>query len=221
MREESGRVRGPHRTQAERRAQAERRLLEAALVVVARRGSVRMTLAEVGQAAGYSRGLPAHRFGSKAGLLRALAAHIGERFRTQREAARKRAPGLDSIRGAIDVYFSRTEPAWTSTRALLVLMTDGFMDDSDLRADVMAYNRSALSFFEQHIGLGMDSGEIPSGTDPKTMAVILLGTLRGVMLQWLSDPEIDLTRVRDHVLQLVEQVLEQRSGPGDQTTPSA
>ena len=85
----------------------------------------------------------------------------------------------------------------------------------------MAYNRSALSFFEHHIGLGMDGGEIRCGTDPKTMAVILLGTLRGVMLQWLSDPEIDLTRVRDHVLQIVEQVLGQGSGPGDQTTPSA
>jgi AcrR family transcriptional regulator len=81
------------RTQAERREQAERRLLDAALAVVARRGSVRMTLAEVGEAAGYSRGLPAHRFGSKAGLLRALAAHIGELFRSQREAGPQRAKG--------------------------------------------------------------------------------------------------------------------------------
>jgi len=66
-------ARSPRRTQAARREEAERRLLEAALGVVARRGSVRMTLAEVGEAAGYSRGLPAHRFGSKAGLLRARA----------------------------------------------------------------------------------------------------------------------------------------------------
>src|SRR5699024_4887137 len=63
------------RTQAERRQEAEKRLLDAALEVVARRGSVRMTLAEVGEVAGYSRGLAAHRFGNKAGLLRALVAH--------------------------------------------------------------------------------------------------------------------------------------------------
>ncbi|CAN0427695.1 unnamed protein product, partial [Phaeothamnion confervicola] len=68
------------RTQTERREEAERRLLDAALAIVARTGTVRLTLAEVGEAAGYSRGLPAHRFGSKAGLLRALVAHIHARF---------------------------------------------------------------------------------------------------------------------------------------------
>lgn len=200
-------ARAPRRTQAERREEAERRLLEAALDVVARRGSVRMTLAEVGEAAGYSRGLPAHRFGSKAGLLRALAVHIGERFRKQRDAGRRREPGLDSIRGSVHVYFSRTEPGWTSTRALLVMMTEGFMEGSDLRENAMAYNRSALSFFEHHIRIGVESGEIPPGTDPKTTAVILLGAMRGVMLQWLSDPEIDLMKVRDQLLSIIDRVL--------------
>ena len=52
------------RSHAERREEAERRLLEAAMEIVAKRGTVRMTLAEVGEAAGYSRGLPAHRFGN-------------------------------------------------------------------------------------------------------------------------------------------------------------
>jgi len=195
------------RTQAERREEAERRLLDAALTVVARRGSVRMTLAEVGEAAGYSRGLPAHRFGSKAGLLRALAGHIGELFRSQREAGPQRAPGLDAIRGSVSVYFSRTDQSWTSTRALLVMMTEGFMEGSELRENVMAYNRSALSFFEHHIRIGVESGEIAAEADPKTTAVILLGAMRGVMLQWLSDNEIDLIRVRDRMLAIVDQVL--------------
>lgn len=198
------------RTQAERREEAERRLLDAALDVVARRGSVRMTLAEVGEAAGYSRGLPAHRFGSKAGLLRALAAHIGERFREQREAGPSSRPGLDSIRRSISVYFSRTDSSWVSTRALLVMMTEGFMEDSELRENVMAYNRSARSFFEQQIRLGVASGEIPPDTDPQTTAVILLGAMRGVMLQWLSDNEIDLIKVRDRMLAIVDQVLTRR-----------
>lgn len=198
------------RTQAERREEAERRLLEAALKVVARRGSVRMTLAEVGEVAGYSRGLPAHRFGSKAGLLRALAAYIGERFREQREAGPPRKPGLDSIRRSISVYFSRTDQNWTSTRALLVMMTEGFMEDSELRENVMAYNRSARSFFEQQIRFGVASGEISPDTDPQATAVILLGALRGVMLQRLSDEEIDLLAVRDRMLAIVDQVLARR-----------
>jgi len=128
--------------------------------------------------------------------------------RRPRAAGRQRAPGLDAIRGSIDVYFSRTEPAWPATRALLVMMTEGFMEGSDLRENVMAYNRSALSFFEHHIRLGIEGGEIPPDTDPKTTAVMLLGTMRGVMLQWLIDPEIDLAKVREQLLAIVDQVLQ-------------
>ncbi|MBC7726703.1 MAG: hypothetical protein H7242_03680, partial [Microbacteriaceae bacterium] len=69
-------LRPGRRSHAERREEAERRLLAAALELVARRGSVRMTLA-------------AHRFGSKAGLVHALAGYIGERFGEQREEGPK------------------------------------------------------------------------------------------------------------------------------------
>ena len=198
------------RTQAERRQEAEKRLLDAALEVVARRGSVRMTLAEVGELAGYSRGLAAHRFGNKAGLLRALVAHIGARFRELREAGPPSAPGIDSIRRSISVYFSRSEQNWISTRALLVMMTEGFMEDSDLSEHVTAYTRSARTFFEQQIRHGVASGEIAPGIDPKTTAVILLGAMRGVMLQRLNDDEIDLIEVRDRMLEIVDRILSRR-----------
>jgi len=53
--------------------EAESRLVEAAIRLVAERAMTGFTLAEVGEAAGYSRGLPAHYFGRKEDLL-ALAA---------------------------------------------------------------------------------------------------------------------------------------------------
>lgn len=191
------------RTQAERREEAESRLLEAALGIVARRGSVRMTLAEVGEAAGYSRGLPAHRFGSKAGLLRSLAPYVGERFRRQREAAPARAPGLDAIRGAVSVYFGR-DGDWVSTRALLVMLTESFMEGSEVREPVLAYNRAARSFFEDHIRHAIGRGEARADLDPAATAILLLGAMRGVMLQWLSDETFDLGRIRDQLLALVD-----------------
>ncbi|HEY2978691.1 MAG TPA: helix-turn-helix domain-containing protein, partial [Burkholderiaceae bacterium] len=126
-------ARPQRRTHAQRREEAEQRLLDAALAIVARRGAVRMTLAEVGEAAGYSRGLPAHRFGSKAGLVHALAGYIGARFGQQREQGPALAPGLESIVGNIHFYFSRSRTgerggSWTATRALLVMMTESFME---------------------------------------------------------------------------------------------
>lgn len=211
-------LRPPRRSHAQRREEAEQRLLDAALAIVARRGAVRTTLAEVGEAAGYSRGLPAHRFGNKAGLLHALAGYIGARFGQQREQGPALAPGLQSITGNIDFYFSRArggerrDDAWTATRALLVMMTESFMaaPSSALRKEIIDYNRKALAWFERHIAIGIERGEIAADNDPAVTAVILLGAMRGAMLQWLVDDRIKLLAVRDRLLQIVEQVLRRR-----------
>jgi AcrR family transcriptional regulator len=60
------------RSQAERSALSEDRLLDAALQLISERGYDRTTLQAIGDVAGYSRGLVSHRFGSKEGLLWAL-----------------------------------------------------------------------------------------------------------------------------------------------------
>lgn len=196
------------RTHAERREEAERRLLDAALAIVAQRGSVRMTLAEVGEAAGYSRGLAAHRFGSKAGLVQALAGYIGEQFGQQRARGPALKPGLEAILGNIRFYFSRRGAAWTSSRAVLVLMNESCVEaQPELRPVVVAYNRSARAWFEQHIATGIAQGEIAPDNDPAVTAVILLGAMRGISLQWLVDPALPVDLVRDRLLQVVERVL--------------
>jgi AcrR family transcriptional regulator len=56
----------PRRTQEERRVEAERRLLRAAAELVGEIGPARLTLANVGERAGYSRGLATHHFGPRA-----------------------------------------------------------------------------------------------------------------------------------------------------------
>ena len=187
-------------------------MLEAALSIVAQRGAGRMTLAEVGEAAGYSRGLPAHRFGSKAGLLHALAGYIGERFGLGRGQGPRRTPGLDAILGNIHFYFSRKGDSWTGTRALLVMMAEGSMAPaSELRQEVADYNRQALGWFEHHIRAGITRGEIAADTEPASTAVILLGAMRGVMLQSLVDDRIPLAAVRNHLLRIVAQILRPRA----------
>lgn len=60
------------RTQQERREETERKVLAAATALIAARGSRALTLAEVGEAAGYSRGIVSHHFGSRENLLRAV-----------------------------------------------------------------------------------------------------------------------------------------------------
>ncbi|WP_295546360.1 TetR/AcrR family transcriptional regulator [uncultured Pseudacidovorax sp.] len=204
---EGGGDAGGRLTQAERRALAERRILDAALELVARRGSVRMTLAEVGEAAGYSRGLPAHRFGSKTGLLQRVVLNIGARFEARRLALPQHRPGLDAVRSLVSTYFVRDDTRWIETRALLVMMTEGFMEDSELNPYIGEYIRSSISRLEQHIRDGIALGEIRADIDPTTAATLLLGALRGVLHQRLVLGDLSLDKVRDLALQMVDRTL--------------
>src|SRR5947209_1778026 len=61
------------RTQQQRRDQAEAALLNAAAELIVEDGVHSLTLARVGERAGYSRGLVTHYFGSKQALLQRLA----------------------------------------------------------------------------------------------------------------------------------------------------
>jgi AcrR family transcriptional regulator len=170
----------------------------------------------VGEAAGYSRGLAAHRFGSKAGLVQALAGYIGEQFGQQRARGAALQPGLEAIIGNIRFYFGRRGGAWTSSRAVLVLMNESVIETAPvLRPVLAAYNRSALAWFEQHIATGIERGEIAADNDPHITAVILLGAMRGVMQQWLVDAKLPVQAVRDRLLAVVERVLRatEPSGP--------
>src|SRR3954451_4887818 len=58
------------RTQRERREATERKVLAIATALIAQHGSRALTLAAVGEAAGYSQGTVSHHFGSRENLLR-------------------------------------------------------------------------------------------------------------------------------------------------------
>jgi AcrR family transcriptional regulator len=60
------------RTQAQRRAESEDRLLSAAAEIIAGEGYLALTLERVGERAGFSRGLASRKYGSKDGLIEAL-----------------------------------------------------------------------------------------------------------------------------------------------------
>src|ERR1700749_3420167 len=88
------------RTQAERRAEAERALLDAARELIAERGGRAVTLAAVGERSGYSRGLVTHHFGSRQGLLDALTLDLQDRLPFPQTDAR----GIERLLVIVDAY---------------------------------------------------------------------------------------------------------------------
>src|SRR4051794_3354890 len=93
------------RTQEERRAEAEQRLLAAAAELIAEIGPTRVTLANIGERSGYSRGLATHHFGSKGAMMRRLVDSVTVRFRDEVVASSASDSALDELLGLVRAYF--------------------------------------------------------------------------------------------------------------------
>lgn len=195
------------RTQAERRAEAESRVLAAAAELVAEKGVDGMTLAEAGERAGYSRGLAAHYFGSKDALLAAMAETINEDFTRLRRERQRGTAGLATLMATVDAYFERPARGLVPMRAYVAVMM-GAAHKPALAEAVAAFNRESATDFGMVIRAAMEAGEVRSDIDPRTQALILSATLRGIMAQWVLDPEgIDLARIRTEFIALVQRGL--------------
>src|SRR5947199_3022999 len=102
------------RTQQERRDQAEAALLAAAAELVVEQGVRSLTLARVGQRAGYSRGLVTHHFGSKQALLERLAHATQTGFVPGLD---RLPPGLERLLRLIDGYIAAVDDVGVLNRA--------------------------------------------------------------------------------------------------------
>lgn len=185
------------RSQAIRRSEAEAAILQAAADILAERGLERLTLADVGEAAGYSRGLPAHYFGSKEGLTAALARHIVRGFGHHLLHTEKHPPGLARLLGTVALYLDSTAKSPTGTRALFVVLGEALTDEG-LRKEIAVLNARSVTSLADDIKAGVVAGEIRKGLNAKSEASLILGGLRGIAALWLNDPErIDLKALRN------------------------
>ena len=196
------------RTQQERRQEAESRLLATAREIVSRKGWAGTTLADIGEAAGYSRGLAGHHFGSKTGLLRAITQQINNSLMDLIRTAPPARPGLESILSFISVYLDRTDPRWSNTRALLILLTEALLEGSENADQMINFNASMFAYLEENVRVGIRNGEIDRSVSAGVAAEFIVGTLRGMMLQRLvRGGEIDTRPMRRQVLVMVTRAL--------------
>jgi len=196
----------PRRTQAERRARSERSLLEAAEQLIAEKGSSRTTLAEIGQRAGYSRGLVNQRFGSKGDLVSRLTRRIQRRFRDRILApALEHRTGLDALLAAVDAYLGGMDLSVGTGRAFYVLMAESLGPVPEIRDTFALADREFRNFLERHIADGIEAGDIRPDIDRAAQSGMIVGALRGITLQWLVDPHgLDLREATRELRQTLE-----------------
>ena len=177
------------RTQEERREEAETRLLEAAIKMIAENGVDAFTLADVGEAAGYSRGLPAHYFGTKSDLLIKVIGYIRAKYLDSwRTFEGNPHVTADDIIEEVDSFIERSMKNPTAIRAFLAAMS-GALYNSKLADVASKVNADEVAKFEDAFRNGIEHGEINPAIDPHRTAIMLIATVRGIVMQWLLNPK--------------------------------
>lgn len=173
------------RTQKERREEAARRIMDSAMALVCEKGIAGLTLADVGEHAGYSRGLAAHHYGHKEGLLVALVEQIGVDVRAARRTVADWRPGLDTVVGIVGFYVGRNPAHDTTLRALHVLLSERVTSTGPVAHALELLNAESVSIVEAHIRRGIEEGSIRADIDPHAESVAIIGAMRGVSAQFL------------------------------------
>jgi len=196
----------PRPRQSERRALSQRRLLDAATQLIAERGFSRTTLAQIGEKAGYSRGLVNERFGSKGELVRVLADEFQTYFaHDQLEPALAGKHGLEALLITIDTYLDSVVRSEHLGRAYYELLGESIGLVPEIHATFVEADRAIRAGVESTVLSAVRAGEIPEDVDAKAFAVFIVGLLRGIVLQWLLDPSgFDLAAVRVEIRRTLE-----------------
>lgn len=186
-------------TQAERTALSDARMLEAAKELIAEHGTHNTTLREVGEKAGYSRGLASNRFGSKEGLFSQLVRDFNRRWAEELRNTVGSSTGLPAFSAALDAveYFllNRSD----EMKALYILWFESMSSHDEVRQRLArnhtAYRRDA----ERWVREGISQGTIRDTIDPQCFAVEFASLIFGLIYQWLVDPlHIDVHAVFQH-----------------------
>jgi AcrR family transcriptional regulator len=184
------------RTQQERRERTEAALVTAAAELVVESGLRSLTLARVGERAGYSRGIVNHHFGSKQALIEALAHATQSTFVPGLDQF---APGLERLLAVVERYVGALGDLNVINRAFLSLWAEA-ATAAELTALFRDRDEGFRANLRADVDAGIAEGSVRTDVHPADTAVAIMGQLRGIGLQRLLDPDaIDTERLR-HVV---------------------
>lgn len=204
--EETGFAR-PRRTQATRRKESDRRMLRAAARLFAERGVSGTSLADVGLAAGYSRGLPVERFGNKLGLITALLDAMDGWFQAHIAKVLDEARGMRAVKLRMEAHLASVERDATSTAALYSIYTESLFVMPELQQHVALVTGRWCEGLADNLREARRAGEIGRRVDCGGEARFLLAAMRGLVVQYLLDrSDADFARSKKILLSHLERL---------------
>jgi AcrR family transcriptional regulator len=177
---------GRRRTQQERRAESERKLLQATAQLIVERGFGQVSLAAIGQRAGCSHALVNHLFGTKAALIERLNDTVDELYRSHIPAAIEHRDGVEAVVAFAETYLTLVTSTDPMARVHVVLWAQAVAGAPELRDSRIEWDQHFRKGVADVIARG--TGRSRSDAYCKTSAFVIVGMLRGVALQQLLDP---------------------------------
>jgi AcrR family transcriptional regulator len=195
------------RTQQERRAESEQKLLEATAELVVERGFNQLSLNAIGERAGYSHALVTHLFGTKAALIDRLNDMVDEVYRSRIEPAVAEKEGLAGVAAFVETYLGLVTSGDPIARVHVVLWAQAVAGAApELRASRIEWDRHFRAGVAELVARA--SGRSTVDTDCETTAFVIVGLLRCVAMQQLLDPaSVSLPAAIDRVTDAVRGLL--------------
>lgn len=184
------------RTQAERRNESERGLVQAAITVVSEDGVSAATFEAIARRGGYSRGLVGQRFGSKLGLIEAVIAYLhDEKELFAKEDCADGLSGLEALLTYVDRYLQRLTHLGEA-QAYFRLLSLAVADISAFRSLFATEHDRIRVRFEGWVIRGQAEGQIRPDLDPTAAALMVGSQLLGLSIQALIDPAMSVDPIR-------------------------
>ncbi|WP_375304475.1 TetR/AcrR family transcriptional regulator [Bradyrhizobium sp. A11] len=179
---------GGKRTQAERSQATQKLILDAAVRIMARKGTAGLRTGDVAKEAGVSVGAQLHHFPTKRSLVVAAFQHVNERsteMSNQRARFARRAPDPDAIIAAIvadasDFFFGK---GFFIEMGLVFGEADG-----ELRKFVRKSSRRSRFFVEKTWTAALEDRGLPNDIASDILA-LTLGIVRGFVMRRLIDDD--------------------------------
>ncbi len=182
-------------SQAERSAISDQHMLNAAIRLIVERGTEKTTLKDVGELAGYSRGLAGYRFGSKSGLFVFVLKSIGEEWLQELKSVTKDIAGLDAICAATDAHYEFCVDAPEHVRAFYLLWFESIGPNSEFREVINTIHERRQLDVKKWVDKGILSGEFSTNVDANKVAGQFCTSIIGIVYQWLISPD-DLSHIK-------------------------
>ena len=200
-------------TQAERTALSDQRMFEVAIELVNERGTAKTTLKDIGEGAGYSRGLASYRFGSKDGLWMELFARFDDIWKGHLSQYLTGKQGLEALEAAIQAQRDIFTRESGYLRAMYILWYESLGRESDIRASLAGHHVIYRRDVKQWIEEGQAAGEIRADVEPANFATGYCSTMFGTIYQWVVAPEaLDLEAFFEHFVATVTAAITQQMG---------